>query len=247
MTVGPESRGFYVGYRSLPRRHAVFLALMVPPLALSVALFAAAITALQRDPGTGEWQAGLAQRWEGTLIADPYPMLFTEAGEEYLLVELGKRGPRSDIGVHHGRRVRVEGWLLERDGRRMIELAPESEAITPLAGGPRRVPEHEGLGSVALRGEIVDSKCYLGAMKPGDGKAHKACATLCVEGGIPPMLVATGPDGTLRFILLTDSARSRANALVLPFIAEPVEVEGTLARTGSTLSLAVERVRRISE
>ena len=44
------------------------------------------------------------------------------------------------------------------------------------------------IGEVTLVGEVVDPKCWLGDMKPGDGKAHAACARLCMEGGIPPML-----------------------------------------------------------
>lgn len=43
---------------------------------------------------------------------------------------------------------------------------------------------------VTLDGELVDSKCYLGTMKPGDGKTHKSCAILCLRGGIPPLFVS---------------------------------------------------------
>jgi hypothetical protein len=97
--------------------------------------------------------------------------------------------------------------------------------VDPAANGPRRT-EH-----TTLAGEIVDSKCYLGAMKPGDGKGHKACAVLCISGGIPPMLVsASGSESerTVSYYLLVGASGQPMNARVLPFVAEAVEVSGVV-------------------
>jgi hypothetical protein len=89
-------------------------------------------------------------------------------------------------------------------------------------------------------GEILDSKCYLGAMKPGDGKGHKACATLCVTGGIPPMLLVWTPDGGRRHLLLVDDRGHSARGLVLEALGEPVTVTGRPGRTGDLETLAID-------
>ncbi|MEZ6317838.1 MAG: hypothetical protein R3B49_03645 [Phycisphaerales bacterium] len=77
-------------------------------------------------------------------------------------------------------------------------------------------------------------------MKPGDGKAHKACATLCVGGGIPPMLYARGSDGAARCVLLVGSDGGAANELVLPYLGEPVRVRGQAGTLGSLDVLVLE-------
>ena len=74
----------------------------------------------------------------------------------------------------------------------MVELEPGDAglALDARAGTPAVAPVMKGLGTVRLRGEIVDSKCYLGAMKPGGGRTHKGCAVLCLKGGVPPVFVS---------------------------------------------------------
>jgi hypothetical protein len=60
----------------------------------------------------------------------------------------------------------------------------------------------EVIGTVELPGEIVDTKCYLGAMRPGVGKVHRACAARCLSGGIPPgLLVRDKAGGAFVFML----------------------------------------------
>ena len=90
---------------------------------------------------------------------------------------------------------------------------------------------------VSLIGEIVDSKCYLGAMKPGAGRGHKACATLCISGGIPPVLVVRGDGEGVSYLLLEDAAgrglRGSALLAIEPMIATRVELRGQRGRVGS--------------
>jgi len=42
------------------------------------------------------------------------------------------------------------------------------------------------LGTQTLVGEIVDSKCFLGVMNPGQLTTHRACAIRCISGGVRP-------------------------------------------------------------
>jgi hypothetical protein len=97
----------------------------------------------------------------------------------------------------------------------------------------------EQLGRARLRGEIVDFKCFLGAMKPGDGKGHKACATLCIRGGIPPMLVTSDEVGNRTYYLLRDAGGGPCGEEILPVVGELVDVEGALSRVADLMVLSV--------
>ena len=120
-------------------------------------------------------------------------------------------------------------------------IEPTSEATAGPPGGA------VDLGIQTLRGEIVDSKCYLGVMKPGRGKPHRACATLCIRGGIPPVLRVETGSGEYRHFLLTDKAGGAINDRLLDLIAVPVEIAGRVLRTGDLLVLETDpkTIRRL--
>lgn len=249
----PERADFYVGYLALPRAHKRFLQITLPITTFLMLFSAAGVALNQRDPGPGLWQTGEPSIWEGQLHFDPYPTLLVD-GEDtgrYLLVRMGKRGAQDVARPFDRAHVQIRGRLLTRDGRRMIELddAPGSDpAITP---SPTRSPPAlpappTPLGPVTLDGEILDAKCYLGAMKPGDGKAHKACATLCVSAGIPPMLYAVEPDGARRYVLLAGPDGKPIDDALLPFIGEPLTLSGLLESRlyGPTLRVDPASIRR---
>jgi hypothetical protein len=87
-------------------------------------------------------------------------------------------------------------------------------------------------GTVVLRGEIVDSKCFLGVMTPGQGKTHRACASLCLRGGLPAALLVDAGDGAMRLVLLvtrTGDPVDAAAGAAAP--GAPIEARGELART----------------
>ena len=77
-------------------------------------------------------------------------------------------------------------------------------------------PKTEKLGINSIKGEIVDSKCYFGAMRPGFGKTHRACAVRCISGGIPPVLAATNYEGDVNYFLIRGSNKEAINKEVLP-------------------------------
>ena len=77
-----------------------------------------------------------------------------------------------------------------------------------------------------LRGEIVDSKCFVGVMKPGRGKVHRACATLCIRGGIPPLLVVAEDGGALAYYLLVGPDGRTLDPIAAGLVAEPIEITG---------------------
>lgn len=88
-------------------------------------------------------------------------------------------------------------------------------------------------------GEIVDTKCYLGAMKPGRGKPHRACASLCIRGGVPAALLVRTRSGERALIHLMNALGQPVGREVLEFVGEAVEVTGLLRRADDRLELTV--------
>ena len=243
MTEQNRDNGLYVGYLPTPPREKRFLRALVPGQ-LWVGATATGLVAWQmQDPGAAVWDISNEETWEGVLRADPYPLLeIDRAGETeiVLLVEMGKFGTER-ARAFDGQRVEVTGFELERDGRRIFEMVPEDRAISaigePLAAA---AAPPASIGPVTLRGEIMDSKCFLGAMKPGEGQGHRACAILCIRGGIPPMLVTRDASGNASYYLLvgTDGAGLAPDAL--DRIGEPVEISGELTRRGDLMMLMID-------
>lgn len=238
-----DERGFYVGYLEAPPSHARFVRRVILALMWLCVVLAGVSAWAMRDPGGAVWDTSAPRVFEGDVRTRPYPMLETEEGV-FLLVRMGKFGAQDRVAPVGGQRARVEGFLLERDGRRMIELLDEPDAIRPTGGAAADAGEFEYLGEATLRGEIVDSKCYLGAMKPGDGKGHKPCATLCVGNGIPPMLVVHRDDGSKEYSIVTDARLGGASEMVAPYLGEAVEVRGRLVERGGVRFIAAEAITR---
>ncbi len=259
----PAARRLYVGYLDLPTPYRRFLQVCIPAALLLVGLGAAGLAATRTPWGGGVWHTAAAQEWTGRLVLRPYPMLVVEGADAgaqdagpvgYLLVTPGKHGAEAVATPLGGQRVVVRGYAIERDGRRLIELLPGSEGLEAAAAAS--TPETstadanaaeatamESGPTLTLVGEMMDSKCYLGAMKPGRGRGHKACATLCVQGGIPPMLVTRRDDGGADYLILTDAAggplTGDALARLLPLIAEPVRVTGRVTEEAGWRRLAL--------
>jgi hypothetical protein len=240
----PDDRDeFYVGYLPLSTGYLRFIRIAVPSLLWIMVAAAAAIALLQRSPGTALWDQGQPIERTGILRERPYPHIITP-DKAIFLVEQGKHGAQERSGGKDGLTVRVKGWGLERDGRDIIELVPESDAIVAVPAGSTVVSASpEPPTHTVIRGEIVDYKCYLGAMKPGDGKAHKACAILCMSGGIPAVLVSQTEAGPT-YTVLADASGTAVGPDIIELAGEPVEVEGTLVRAGSLSILQVTRVGR---
>lgn len=148
--------------------------------------------------------------------------------------------------------VEVRGTVLARVGpggvpRRMLEVSSSAVELKRsrdlgVTGeqSSAALGSVERLGEVELVGEIVDPKCYYGAMQPGSGQTHKACAVRCISGGIAPVLVAMDARGDWSPYLLTDKEGRPCNAALMGVVGEPVSVKGTLTRRGEALMLAID-------
>jgi hypothetical protein len=93
---------------------------------------------------------------------------------------------------------------------------------------------------VTLRGEIVDSKCHLGVMNPGEGVVHRDCARRCLSGGIPPMLAVRDGHGRKALIVLVSESGRAVGRELSAIAGRPVEVTGRLTRDGEDYVLTAD-------
>ena len=234
---------FYVGYlpnapAGLARftRRIVFCA-----IALALCL-CALLVAAQQGFSYGVFEFGERRDFEGRVEFAPYPVLAVErpgaGSSRYLLTAFGKHGADELLRDFQGRRVRLSGTLVYRECMTMIEVAEGS--ITPLEGVAREVDAEERLNEATLIGEIVDSKCYLGVMKPGDTKPHRDCAVRCISGGVPPLLLVRDERGNAAYYVLSGAQGESIGKQLLDFVAEPIEVTGIAWRRGDMLQLRID-------
>lgn len=235
---------FFVGYlpEQPPRiaRRVRGSVLAVAGLALGLgAIFVAA----QQPYADAHFEYGQEREFAGTIEEEP-PTLWT-GGEfspaGHLLVAPGKHGAAMLVAGLEGRTVTLRGKRIWRKGMEpmaMIEIAPGS--LRPAAQAGARVPAGEHLGRVRLAGQIVDGKCYLGVMNPGEGKVHRDCAARCIAGGAPPLLAVAGGLPRGRLVSLAGSQGESIHAQLLDFVAEPVTIEGELIRHGDQYSLRAD-------
>jgi hypothetical protein len=144
------------------------------------------------------------------------------------------------IGALAGVPVVVTGSLIQRGLQAMISVDEEGDWIRKddkaAADTALRFPSAVRVGDVQLSGEILDSKCWFGAMRPASGKVHKACASLCIRGGIPPAFFAQGSGQQSALMIMVSGGRTYGPEL-LGLVGDPVRVSGRVFRQGDLLLL----------
>lgn len=239
-----QSDDFYVGYLlAAPANLARSTRIIVIAIFACALALAALLVLSQSGFGHGVFEYGTERDFKGTIEAAPYPVLAVDrpgdGRSRYLLSSVGKHGALPLVKDFVGAVVRLRGTLVYRDGLTMIEVVDGSVKPLDASGGHADTVERD-LGPITLRGEIVDSKCYLGVMKPGNTKAHRDCAARCISGGIPPVLLVRDAGGNASYYLLVGENGESLNHAVLDLIAEPIEVHGQLRRLGDLLSVRAD-------
>jgi hypothetical protein len=155
-----------------------------------------------------------------------------------LLVSSFKQGATERARQYHDKTVQARGFTINRQGRYILELLDTDDAIevTTTPAIPISATPYDQ-GEVELVGEIIDPKCYLGAMKPGEGKVHRACAVRCIDSGIAPMFLTRTTDGKATFFLLADATGRACHQAVLDHVAEPITIRGRVEKRGDMLYL----------
>lgn len=236
---------FFIGWTGrAPAGLARFVGLRAAAAVVTALGAVLALAAWQRPYARAHFEYGALRTFEGVLEHVPHPTLVVArpgsdgAVSRWLVTRFGKFGAEQLTAPLEGRRVRVAGELIHRDGTTMIEIDGASLEDLGPAGRVTPAPTRR---PVTLRGEVVDSKCFLGVMKPGDLKPHRACAVRCISGGVPPAFVVRDEEGRATYHLLVGERGEALNALVLELdlVAEPVEVTGTLEELDSLRVLRV--------
>jgi hypothetical protein len=232
---------FYIGYDGgMPPGTRRVVRLTVAIAAVVAIASAAILTVAQRPFAAARFEFGEPRLVTGWLTRHPAPSLLvkdrTGSWSRYWLVSLGKFGAGRELGTFADGWVQLSGTLAARGRWQMLEIVPGSVAAASLADPP---PPLTPSSPTAFRGrgEVVDSKCFLGVMNPGERTVHRDCAVRCLSGGIPPMFSyrdGTG-DAHLALLLRADGepydARSTAG--------RPIELSGHLSTIGDIEVLVV--------
>ncbi len=226
---------FFIGWS--PRTampHRWFLAGIAALLLGGMAGLALALGSTVNDPGSGTFTG--EHTLTGVLVTQPYPVIVLDPdadhpfGHGVLLSGGGKRGVQAEAARLAGRRVRASGFGTRRGTLDMLLVG----SLEP-ADGETPAPARQPLGTWRLTGEICDGKCALGVMRPGTGLSHKACANVCVAGGVPPVLVTTAPVAGTQFLLIGNPQGHALPDTLRDHMAIPQRMDGVLERMADLL------------
>ena len=225
------------------RRIVIVLALFVPGLMTLVAL-------CQNSVDGGGYEFGGERTFTGVLYADPLPLLHVTAGSisghetsspNLILVGAGKAAAPPDLMEHgNGKRVTVKGRLLYWHNMMMLEIN-DPGSFKVLGNAPDQLPVMK-LGPSDLTGELVDTKCFFGAMRPATGKIHRGCAVRCLSGGVPPgILIRDGNDNA--FVVMLTGQLDEQLEYNVQWAARMIEASGDLELYQGVLVLRADSVQ----
>ncbi len=216
-----------------------FLALLLVALVVGFGALAFTLGVTVDDPGGGDFSGD--KDITGVLLADPYPMIVTDKDQHTVVLSGGgKRGVQEEARALDGRHVRATGSGVKRGDRDLLLVdqlrAAPGEPVTPL---------RQSLGTWRLTGEICDGKCSLGVMRPGNKLAHKACANVCLLGGVPPVFITTTPVYGTQFLLMGDPDNHALPDKMRDYVAITSRMDGTLERIGDALVFRTDVAKAI--
>ncbi len=246
MAEQPKTDEFYTGY--LPTapdgiaRHVRRWVRLLFVLTIAIAL---ALIFAQQGFSAAVYEFLVFRDFEGVVSEEPYPTLAitrpgqagVDATSRFYLVGPGKLGAAAEVDGLDGQQVMLRGSLLYRDDQTMVEVEPGSVAVT---GTGEASSSELQIGERTLVGRIVDSKCFLGIMKPGSTKPHRACATRCIAGGVPPVFVLSDAGGPVAYLMLVGADGRGVNDEVLDLVDEPLQITGKVSRLDDLWLLAAD-------
>jgi len=247
-----ERDEFYIGWEpAMPAETRRFVRHAVAAAFAGAIALAGSIATLQAPFAASVFEYGDEREFVGVVRETPAPQLVVSGPactelcttrSSWLLAHYGtKRGAADLVQGLDGRRVRLRGVLVYRGDQTLLDVVPGSVQALDVIGVPAPAVVLRDLGEQTLRGEIVDSKCHLGVMRPGSGKVHRACAARCIASGSPAMLWVHDAARDLDLHLLLVGADGRAlGRELLPWVAEAVEVTGRVVRHDDLLVLQAE-------
>jgi hypothetical protein len=235
---------FYIGWLSSAPKSFTgtikkYLLVMLPIIIVLGVLLALS----QKKFDTGSFEFGTLTEVKGIYSGTPVPNLKVINGkdrwgnENYVTVPLigyGKFGAEGIVAdlekekkiLLQGKEVTLKGTLLYNDGKLLMQIDENDKPLLNVAENKDAgtEPKTKELGTLDVKGEIVDPKCFFGVMKPGEGKPHKDCAIRCILGGMPPVLKVEDESGKENYYLIVGANGEKLNDAVKDFVASPVEL-----------------------
>lgn len=242
-----KDKPFFVGYLTAPDGLRSFLIGIGIGLVLLMAGVGLGIGATQDDPGNGAFRGDYGrQTVTGVMELTPYPVVRVTQGSEHvpeghtlMLSAGGKQSLMNRVRDLDGQLVTVSGTILDRGELDMMQVRGGQNGISRAEGDAPEM-DSEDLGRWRIAGEICDGKCLAGAMRPGIGIAHKACANLCLIGDIPPVFVSTQPVEGSEFLLVVGPDGTIFPKSAYDLVAAYISVEGKVMRHGDLLVFHLE-------
>jgi hypothetical protein len=210
-----------------------------------------ALGRFQGAAGYGAWEMDREVTLSGPLIKTPFPMLQIQLQDRTLahiyLVANNKCGAQDRVVNLDTPGAVITGTPLIRGKAGMLAISDHHDAVRPLAQPAPLSTDVDLLGAVESQAVVLDAKCFLGAMRPNERKIHKACAALCIRGGIPPLVYLADQPRGQRLALLVDARGAAHGDDLLPLVADPLRVSGTAIRIGGLLTLraSISDMRRL--
>jgi hypothetical protein len=231
---------FYVGWSGRTVTPLLgFLTLILVTLIAGFGALAFSLGVTVDDPGGGDFSGD--KDITGVLLADPYPMIVTDKDQHTIVLSGGgKRGVQAEARPLDGKHVRATGAGVKRGDRDLLLV----DDLRP-APGEAAMPVRESLGTWRLTGEICDGKCSLGVMHPGNKVAHKACANVCLLGGVPPVFITTTPVLGTQYVLMGDPRNQALPDAFRDYVAVTTRMDGTLERIGDALVFRTDVTRAV--
>lgn len=238
---------FFVGYLPVPQALRVFVWAVGLALVFGAGIAGYLVGAAQDDPGSAAYRFDYGrQTVSGVVELTPAPVLHVSQGTEaipagrtLMLSGQGKNGAIARASELGGRTAQASGILLERGDLIMLQLTGGQRG---LAGNKETadLPAPRSLGRWRLAGEICDGKCLSGAMRPGRGLSHRACANLCISGGIPAVFVSSQPVEGHEFFLIAGTDGASLDPALLNHVAQYISAEGEIALHGDLPVLTID-------
>ncbi|MEM7709673.1 MAG: hypothetical protein AAF264_02750 [Pseudomonadota bacterium] len=238
---------FFVGYLPLPRAWRGLYALLIVGFVVVFGAIGFLVGASQDAPEAAGFRFDYGrQTVTGVIEMSPYPILHvTEgtdripAGRSLLMSGQGKTGIDARLAPMAGGLAQVSGVALERGTIDLLQVRGGQAGLSAVEETAPDIPV-EPLGRWRLAGEICDGKCLTGAMRPGRGLAHKACANLCILGEVPPVFVSSQPVEGTDFLLITGPDATPLPRAAYDRIGQYISVEGDLERRGDLVVLRMD-------
>ncbi|PTX57099.1 hypothetical protein C8N43_1765 [Litoreibacter ponti] len=238
---------FFVGYLPIPQGLKQWLLLVSALLVAGMAGFGLVMGIAQDDPGPGAFRFDYGrQTVTGVVELTPYPLVRVTEGNEriapgttLMLSGQGKSNVDARAIPLEGQLAQVSGIVLQRGTLNMLQLRGGRNGMSAVEGAAP-AQSSKPLGRWKLAGEICDGKCLAGAMRPGTGLAHKACANLCLIGGVPPVFVSSKPVDGSEFLLVTGPDGTELPKSLYDQVGEYITIEGEVERRGDLLVFSVD-------